>query len=101
MPQRTVGHLFRRPMFDQLDIAHARGRSQVIHDRVSLIEPLRGDNVLVSDALVLVSRRGAVAMKPNVMLPRDLSEFLILRHRSYLPLTNCLVGPVPSRVPRR
>ena len=73
-------------MFDQLDIAHARGRSQMIHDRVGLIEPLRGDDVLVGDAFVLVSRRGAVAMKPDVMLPRDLSESLILRHRSYLLL---------------
>src|SRR3981081_2786703 len=73
-------------MFDQLDVAHARGRTQMIHDRVGLIEPLRRDDVLVGDAFVLVSRGGTIAVKPDVMLPRNLPEFLILRHRSYLLL---------------
>ena len=80
MPQRTVGNFLRFPMFDQLHIAHASGRPQVIHDRVGLIESLRREDMFVGDAFVLIGRRRAVAMKPDVMLFRNLTESLIIRH---------------------
>src|SRR5207253_4368627 len=86
MPQRAVGHLFWFPLFDQLDIADARGRTQVIHDRVRFIETLRGENVLVGDALVLIGRPLPVAVKPDVMFPRDFSQSLIIRHYRLLSL---------------
>src|SRR4030081_2152097 len=95
MSQWTVGNFLWFPMFDQLDVAHARGRSQMVHDRVGLIEPLRSDDVLVGDAFVLVRRRGAIAVKPDVMLPRDLSESLILRHNVRLDHDQLLTLPSP------
>src|SRR5207249_6612525 len=87
MSQRTIGYFFWLPMFDQLNIAHSCGRPQVIHDRIRLIESLRGENVLVGDALVLVARRRSVAMEPDVMFPRDFSQFLIIRHCRILLLS--------------
>src|SRR5882757_4511492 len=36
--------------------------------------------MLVSDAFVLERRRRTVAMKPDVMLPRHLAKFLVVRH---------------------
>src|SRR6266540_6079472 len=92
MSQRTVRNLFWFPLFDQLDIAHARGRTQVIHDRVRLVETLRGENVLVGDALVLIGRPLPVAMKPDVMFPRDFSQSLVIRHYRLLFLLQ-----IPSR----
>ena len=83
-------------MFDQLDIAHARGRPQVIHDRVRLIESFRGEDVFVGDAFVLVGRRRAVAMKPDVMLLRNLTELLIIRHVALPPLSCCRAGAPPA-----
>jgi len=80
MTQRTVGNFFWRPMFNQFDITNPRRRSQVIHDRIRFIESFRGEDVLVSDTLVLVAWPRTVAMKPNVMLLRHLPEFLIIRH---------------------
>src|SRR6266536_312347 len=80
MTQRTVGDFFRLPMLDQLDIAHTRGRAQVIHDRVGFVESLRGEDMFVGNAFVFVGWGGAVTMKPDVMFPRNLSEFLIIRH---------------------
>src|SRR5438876_3492482 len=80
MPQRTVSHFFRFPILDQLDVAHTCRRPQMIHDRVRFIEPLRGENVLVRDAFVLVSRRRSVAVKPDVMFSRDFSQSLVIRH---------------------
>src|SRR6266508_2922242 len=79
MSQRTVRDLFWFPMFDQLDIAHARGRTQVIHDRVRFIETLRGKNVLVGDAFVLIGRPLPVTVKPDVMFPRDFSQSFVSR----------------------
>ena len=65
----------------------------MIHDRVGFIEAFRRDDVLVGDAFVLVTRRRAVAMKPDVMLLRDLPELLIIWHvdpPSYkLPRASC------------
>src|SRR5437764_8672138 len=87
MSQGTIGYFFWFPMFDQLNIAHSCGRAQVIHDRVGLIESLRRKNVLVGDALVLVARRRSVAMEPDVMFPRDFSQFLIIRHCRILLLS--------------
>src|SRR5207302_8929946 len=49
-------------------------------DRVGCVESFGGDDVFVSDAFVLERRSGAVAVKPNVMLPRHLTELLIKRH---------------------
>src|SRR5216684_2276629 len=88
MAQRTVGNFFRLPMFDQLNFAHPRRRTQVIHDRISFVESLRGKDVLVSDAFVFVSRRRAVAVKPDVMLSRNLSKLLIIRHNYSFKLTS-------------
>src|ERR1700730_13726970 len=101
MAQRTVSNFFRLPMFDQLDVAHARGRAQVIHDRISLIESLCREDVLVSDAFVFVTRSGAIAMKPDMMLSRNLTELVIIRHVDLPPFTNCLAVPAPSPAPRR
>ena len=80
MAQRTVRHFFRLPLFDQLNFAHPRGWAQVVHDRVGFVESLRGKDMLVGDAFVLVSWRRAVAMKPDVMFSRNLTKFLIIRH---------------------
>ena len=80
MTERTIGDFFRLPMLDQLDIAHARGRSQVIDDRIRFVESFRGEDVFVGDAFVLVGWRRTVAMKPDVMLLRHLTELLIIRH---------------------
>src|SRR5438876_12448647 len=93
MPQRTVSHFFRFPILDQLDVAYTRGRAQMIHDRVRLIETLRGKNVLVRDAFVLISRRRAVAVKPDVMLPRYFPEFLVIRHCRILLLYPVILIP--------
>src|SRR5437588_9544605 len=80
MAQRTVRDFFGRPMFDQLNLADARRRPQMIHDRISLIESLRRKDMLVSDAFVLISRRSAVAVKPDVMFSRNFAKSLIVRH---------------------
>src|SRR5207302_9434781 len=80
MSQRTISTFFWRPMFDQLDVPHTGGRPEVIHDRISFIKSLGGEDVLIGDAFVLIGRRRAVAMKPDVMLLRNLTELLIIRH---------------------
>src|SRR4029077_9171450 len=80
MTQRTIGDFLRLPMFDQLDVAHARRWPEVIHDRISFIKPLRGEDMFVSDAFILIRRRSAVAMKPDMMLSRNLTELVIIRH---------------------
>src|SRR4030095_16884458 len=85
MSQRTISHFFWFPMFDQLDVAHTGGRPQVVHDRVRLIESLRSENVLISDAFVLKGRRRSVAMEPNVMFPRNFSQSSIIQHGLLLP----------------
>src|SRR6266436_5963980 len=86
MPQRTVSHFLRFPILDQLDVAHTGGRPQVIHDRVRLIETLCRKHVLVRDAFVFVSRPLPIPMKPDVMLPRDFSQSLVIRHSRLLLL---------------
>ena len=53
----------------------------MIHDGKGFVETFRGDDVFVGDAFVLERRRRAVAMKPNVMLPRNLTESLIKWHK--------------------
>src|SRR5438067_13853957 len=80
MTQRTVGRFFQLLAFQELDVAHPRRRPQVIHDRVSFVESLGRNDVFVSDAFVLERWRRAVAVKPNVMFPRHLTELLIKRH---------------------
>src|SRR5436190_16963072 len=80
MSQRTIGYLLWFPMFDSLDVAHARRRTQVIHDRVRLIESLRCEDMLIGNAFVLIRRRRPVAVKPDVMFPRDFAQSLIIRH---------------------
>ena len=80
MTQRTVRHLFRLPIFDQLNIAHPRRRPEVIDDRIGFIESFRGEDVFVGDAFVLIGWPPTVAMKPDVMLLRHLPELLIIRH---------------------
>src|SRR6266478_3734714 len=80
MAQRAVGDFFWLPMFDQLNVADARRRPQVIRDRISFIESLRRDDMLVGDAFVLISRGRSVAMKPDVMFSRNFAKFLIVWH---------------------
>src|SRR5207253_2770122 len=80
MPQRAVGRFLQLLAFEELDTAHPRGRTQVVHDRVGFVETFRCNDMLVGDAFVLISRRGAVAMKPDMMLPWNLSEPLIKWH---------------------
>src|SRR4029453_3647243 len=96
MSQRTISHFFWFPMFDQLDVAHASRRTQVIHDRVRLIKPLRSENALRSDAFVLMGGRRSGAMEPDVMFPRDFSQSLIIRHCLLLPFYKFLL-PAFSR----
>src|SRR5438876_4849659 len=86
LSQRTVGNFFGRPMFDQLNFPHTGGRPEVIHDRISFIKSLGGEDVLIGDAFVLIGRRRAVAMKPDMMLLRNLTELLIVRHGESPPL---------------
>src|SRR5713101_4737736 len=78
--QWAVRDFFRLPMLDQFDIADARRRTQVIHDRIGFVESLRREDMFVGNAFVFISRRGTVAMKPDVMFPRDFSQFLVVRH---------------------
>src|SRR5436190_2125894 len=80
MPKRGIGHLLQLLALQQVDTPHPRRRPQMIHDRVSLVEAFRRDDVLVVDAFVLVTRSGAVAMEPDVVLPRNFAESLIMRH---------------------
>ena len=80
MTQRTIGDFLRLPMFDHLDVAHARRWPEVIHNRVSFVEPLRREDMFVGDAFVFVGGRRAVAMKPDVMLSRNLTQSLIMWH---------------------
>src|SRR5438046_2898234 len=77
---RTICYLLWFPMFDSLDVAHARRRTQVIHDRVRLIESLRCEDMLIGNAFVLIRPRRPVAVKPDVMFPRDFAQSLIIRH---------------------
>ena len=80
MTQRAVCDFFRLPMLDQLDIADTRRRTQVIHDRISLVESLRREDMLVGDAFIFISWRRAIAMKPDMMLSRNFAKFLIVGH---------------------
>src|SRR5438094_1692610 len=36
--------------------------------------------MLIGDAFVLIRRRRSVAVEPDVMFPRDVSQFLVIRH---------------------
>src|SRR5207249_10412680 len=85
MTQRTVRRFLQLLAFEELYAAHSCGRTQVIRDRVGFVESLRRDDMLVSDAFVLVGGRRAVAMKPDVMLWWDLPESLIKCH-NFVPL---------------
>src|SRR5947209_4970538 len=85
MAERRVGNLFQLLTFEQLNGTHPGGRPEVIHDGVGLVEALRGDDVLVVDAFVLVTRAGAIPMKPDMVFPWDFPKLLILRHN----LTSC------------
>src|SRR5207253_10425206 len=69
MPERAVGDFLELLAFQKFDAANAGRRPQMIHDRVGLVETFCGDDVFVSDALVLVSGRRAVAMEPDMMFP--------------------------------
>src|SRR5437870_13753608 len=93
MAQRTVRDFFRLPMFDQLNVANACRRTQVIHDRIGFVESLRGEDMFVGDAFAFVSRHSAVAMEPDVMFSRNFAKFLIVRH-CQSSFTNFLVLPV-------
>jgi hypothetical protein len=80
MAQRTVGCFLQLLAFQQVDAAHARRRTQMIHDRVGFVKSLRGDDVFVGDTFVFKCRRRAIAMKPNVMFSRNLAELMIKWH---------------------
>src|SRR5438132_543232 len=92
MTQRAVSNFLQLLAFQQLYIAHASGRPQMVHDRVSFIEAFGGDNVLVSDALILVGRPLAVATEPDVMLARHFAELLVVWHCRIL-LLDCHSDP--------
>src|SRR5437764_10539614 len=85
MTQRTVGRFLQLFTFQELDAAYPRRRTQMIHDGIGFVESFRRNDVFVSYALVLVGRRRAVAMKPDVMLSRNLTDSLIKWH-VFLPL---------------
>src|SRR5437762_7463919 len=85
MTQRTVRRLLQLFTFEEFDAPHTCRRTQVIHDRVGFVESLRRNDVFVGDAFVLKRWGRAVAMKPNVMLPRNLTESLIKWH-NFVPL---------------
>src|SRR5436190_6700735 len=92
MAEWTVGDFFRLPMFDQLNLAHASGRTEVIHDRIGFVESLRSKDVLVGDAFAFVSRHCAVAMEPDVMFSRNFAKFLVIRHMDPpLQISSCFL----------
>src|SRR5438552_7364164 len=80
MPERAVGDFLELLAFQKFDAANAGRRPQMIHDRVGFVESFRRNDVLVGDAFVLVSRRRAVAMEPDMMFPRHLAQFMVVRH---------------------
>lgn len=80
MTQRTVSNFLQLFAFQELYIAHARGRPQMVHDRIGFVETFSGDDMLISDALVFVGRPLTIATEPNMMLPRHFTELLIIRH---------------------
>src|SRR5437868_639974 len=81
MTQRTVRRFLQLFTFQEFNAPHTRRRTQMIHDGIGLVESLRRNDVFVSDTFVLVSRSSAVAMKPDVMLPRNFAELLIEWHK--------------------
>src|SRR5438874_3385802 len=85
MTQRTVRRFLQLLTFQKFNAPHTGGRTQMIHDGIGFVESLRRNDVFVGDAFVLVGRRRAVAMKPDVMLSRNLTESLIKWH-VFLPL---------------
>src|SRR5437764_5380536 len=85
MTHRTVRRFLQLLAFEELYAALSCGRTQAIHDRVGFVEALRRDDMLVSDAFVLVGGRHAVPMKPDVMLAWNLTESLIKWH-NFVPL---------------
>src|SRR2546423_11021213 len=85
MTQRTVCCFLQLFTFQEFNTPHTRRRTQMIHDGIGFVETFGGNDVLVGYAFVLVGGRGAVAMKPDVMLPRNLTKSLIKRH-VFLPL---------------
>src|SRR5262245_41845005 len=94
MSQGAVRDLLQLFAFEQFDTSHPGWRTNVIHDRECLVESFRGDNVFIGDSLVFVTAVGStVAMKPDVVFARDLSESLILWHlaNSSLQITSCFL----------
>src|SRR5439155_26639939 len=85
MTQRTVRRFLQLLAFEELYAAHSCGRTQMIHDGIGFFESLRRNDVFVGDAFVLKRWGRAVAMKPDVMLPRNLTESLIKWH-NFVPL---------------
>src|SRR6267154_6336768 len=85
MTQRTVRRSLQLFTFQEFNAPHTSGRTQMIHNGIGFVESLRRNDVFVGDAFVLVRRRRAVAMKPDVMFPRNLTESLIKWH-IFLPL---------------
>src|SRR5207253_1608172 len=80
MTERTVGDFLQLFAFEQLHVPDARGRPQMIHDRISFIKAFRRDYVLVIDALIFETWSRAIATKPDVMLPRHFAKLLIKWH---------------------
>src|SRR5262249_18404985 len=94
MSQGAIRNLLQLFAFEQLDTSHPGGRANVIHDRERLVESFRRDNVFVGDSLVFVTPiGGTIAMKPDVVFARDLSESLILWHlaNSSLQIASCFL----------
>src|SRR5437660_1413725 len=86
MTQRTVRRFLQLFTFQEFNAPYTSGRTQMIHDGIGFVESLRRNDVFVGDAFVLVGRRGAVAMKPDMMFPRNLTKSLIKRHVDFTSL---------------
>src|SRR4029077_4035184 len=86
MTQRTVRRFLQLFTFQEFNAPHPRRRTQMIHDGIGFVKSLRRYDVFVGDAFVLVGRRCAVAMKPNVMFSWNLTKSLIKRHKCELEI---------------
>src|SRR5439155_20456635 len=80
MTQRTISDCLPFLAFQSLHIANARGWPQMVHDRVGFVETFGGDDMLVSNALILVGRALTIATEPNTVLTRHFAWLLVIRH---------------------
>src|SRR6266480_1088022 len=77
MTQRAIACFLQLLAFQELDAAYPCRRTQMIHNGIGFVESLRCDDVFVGDAFVLKRWGRAVAVKPNMMFSRNLTELMI------------------------